>query len=250
MTHIARTLTVLLALVLSPDATLTETTPSHGDATQSIDAQAMTLRQAVEETPAPTLAPPTHGEIRIHEASPELSEAIDEAVALFDEAGLWLPELDIYVHRDKSVCSDAPGLFNKNGDAHRVDICTDGRSVVIHELAHAWEHHNVKDATREQFMALVGATSWNDGVDHWAARGVEQAAMAIQSGVLTDPLPPSRVAKADDLQAHFELLTGRSSKRFEVQADQTEALATAQNGSTQAQAPPAPRSAEGSDGLR
>lgn len=78
------------------------------------------------------------GEIRIHKASSELSQAIDEAVALFGEAGLWLPGLDIHAQCDKSTCSGAPGLFNKKGAAHRVDIHTNQLSVVIHELAHAW----------------------------------------------------------------------------------------------------------------
>jgi hypothetical protein len=213
MTHKARILTILLALVLGRNATSVEATSPHLSA-ETIAEQEIMSPEVMRQAPSALPKPREHGEIRRHGLSPELSDAVDEAVALFGLSGLWLPDLDIHSHVDKAECSQASGVFNLDGSGSRIDMCTDRVCVVIHEVAHAWVHHNVSTATRERFSALVGATLWNPHSGQWHERPVELAAEAIGWGLPTDPLPSVYVDRSKELQSRFEMITGKTSPRL------------------------------------
>ena len=49
--------------------------------------------------------------------------------------------------------------------------------VVLHEIARAWDHLNLGEATRDVFLELRGLGRWREGV--WYERGAEQAAEII-----------------------------------------------------------------------
>lgn len=152
---------------------------------------------------------------------PAEAEAIVlEAMELFETAGLELPPLRIHVHPTHEACNGNLGLYSKGGDLHRIDLCDLTPWLIVHELAHAWERHNVDDATRDAFMAATGAGTWNDHSQPHPARGVEQAADAIAWGLIGHDLSPHSAHHADDL-AHFEHLTGTTSPRI-VQATAVE----------------------------
>jgi len=83
----------------------------------------------------------------IYDADTNQEADLAEAMATFASAGLPLPELRIYFHSSDDACRGNHGLYGKGGDKHRVDFCTSVASVIRHELAHAWEHHNMADST-------------------------------------------------------------------------------------------------------
>ncbi len=152
--------------------------------------------------------------------------AIADAMAGLADNGLELPELRIYIHDSTTPCRDNLGLYGTGGDKKRIDICTFEKSILQHELVHAWEHHSVDDATRKAFQAHMGLDNWNDhGQPHYS-RGIEEAAYLIVWGMNDSPI--SRMSSthyADDL-AGYELLTGNPSPRISHWDDEAAAPRT------------------------
>lgn len=152
----------------------------------------------------------------IYGAGAESTRIIEESISRYEEVGLPLPALRIYVHNTKEGCSGASGRFGMEGDDHRVDLCGEIRShlIVLHELAHAWEHHHVSEATRRAFLERTGLV-WSDPQDDWGDRGVEALANTISWGIVPDA--PLRGEPSEDileLLQRFELLTGFASPRL------------------------------------
>jgi hypothetical protein len=162
---------------------------------------------------APYTALNAHG---IHGADADQEADINAAILAFDQAGLLLPDLQIYVHESNEGCNKNLGLFSQGGDKHRIDICMAHPSVIRHELAHAWEHHNMTDATRRAFLQRRGIEAWNDQESSAQVRGIEQAAYLIAWGLDSRPIQSLlRSRHAEDLDL-YELLTGSQSPRIAV----------------------------------
>jgi hypothetical protein len=139
---------------------------------------------------------------------------IEYADSAFRAAGLQLPHLEIHVHERFADCDGFGGRFNGDGSGLRVDLCSGLLFTVLHEFAHAWEYHNVDDATRDAFLELRDLEAWHGREIPWARRGVEAAAETIAKGLLDGPLPEWQCDQADLLDEGFHILTGRRSPRF------------------------------------
>ena len=161
-----------------------------------------------------TASPVTTGEpspLEIHGAGMEQAEVLRSAKDRYDRAGMWLPPLRIFVHSTKDPCNARIALFNSDGRGDRIDLCNRGQSdfIIMHELAHAWIHHRVSEATRREFLDRTGLT-WNDPTQEWSDRGTEVAANIVAWG-LSDRFGNDRVERYE----LFELLTGMPSPRLD-----------------------------------
>lgn len=145
-------------------------------------------------------------------ADTEMAAAIRDAIARFESAGLALPELTIHVHSTSAGCRGNSGLFTATESGGRVDLCVRVQYTLLHELAHAWEHHKVDDATRQRFLTLSGLEAWNDPEADWDERGVEAAAQVIAWGLLDIPI--TNAGRFEHQLDQFELLTGFGSPRL------------------------------------
>lgn len=76
--------------------------------------------------------------------------------------------------------------------------------MILHEMAHAWNHHDLTDEVRSEFMAFRGLTQWNDKDIPWKDRGIEALAEAVTWGLYDDPVGN------DDRRHTFALITGLS----------------------------------------
>lgn len=145
-------------------------------------------------------------------ADAELAAAIRQAIARFESAGLTLPELSIHAHPTSAGCRGNCGLYTTGESGGRVDLCVRGQHTILHELAHAWEHHNVDDATRQRFLTHSGLEVWNDPETDWDERGIEAAAQVIAWGLLDIPI--TNADRFENQLDQFELLTGLESPRL------------------------------------
>lgn len=159
------------------------------------------------------------GNLMSHEISVETDDLSQRqlagwAISRFTEAGLSLPPVVIvFPGRDLSGCDGAPGRVHLDRDPIEVRMCWDSGFMLLHELAHVWEAHNVDPALHEPFMALRdGVKSWASSAVSWSERGREHAANVIAWGLLEDPYPISRTYPNDpeSLESAFRFLTNRA----------------------------------------
>ena len=214
-----------------------QATGTHYPTTARSILAALILATAVVPTPAPATAssplPSSTGSAPAYTSAPrttpqsaepatttitgggtESRQLIHEITQRFDRAGLTLPGLRIHIHESYDGCGGHQGLYGRHGDLYRVDICNVDAAVIGHEFAHAWEHHNVADATREAFMGRLGIELWNDPDAPAPARAMEKAAWLIEWGTRNEAIQPMlRSHYADDLD-NFELMTGTASPRI------------------------------------
>ena len=115
------------------------------------------------------------------------------AIDRYAEAGLDLPPLVIrFPGRDLSLCDGAQGRAYLDHNPIEVRMCWNDEFILLHELAHVWEAHNVASDKHEPFIAMrQGVESWASPAVAWAARGREHAANAIAWGLLENPYPIS-----------------------------------------------------------
>lgn len=176
-------------------------------AAPALAAVATTTSLVAPATPAALVDEPG-----VHGADPDTAARVEWALARFTDTGLTLPELRIYIHPTMDGCQGNAGLYSHDGTHGRVDWCTSSTWTLLHELAHAWEHHNMTDTTRQAFLDHTGLETWADPAVDWDERGTEAAAQAIAWGLLDTPLTnPGRFT--DELYL-FELLTGTPSPRL------------------------------------
>jgi len=150
--------------------------------------------------------------VEIHSTDPEFTALVESAVERFASVHLVLPPLRIYTHPSREGCQGDDGLYQIDQSGARIDLCTRLEHTVLHELAHAWEAHQVSDQTRQAFMDRTGLEVWNDRSVDWEDRGIEAAAQTIAWGLMDVPISrPDRFAGQAYL---FELLTGISSPRL------------------------------------
>ena len=153
----------------------------------------------------------------IYGADAEMVEVIEEAIDRYERVGMPLPPMRIYVHPTTDDCRGHSGMFGQYGETDRIDLCDRPLPyLILHELAHAWGHHNVAEGTRNAFLDRTGLV-WYDADLLWKHRGIEQLAIAVAWGVWERPLLPS-IDYTEQLE-RFELLTGREAPRLSVRAE-------------------------------
>ena len=135
------------------------------------------------------------------------------ALERFDAAGLELPPLLVAISgRDQSFCGGVPARAFPQAQPAEVRVCWDDAFILLHELAHIWEAHNLDPERRVGFADLrEGVEAWRDRDVPWEARGAEHAANVIAWGLLEDPYPISRTYPNDvaSMLEAYRDLTGR-----------------------------------------
>ena len=99
-------------------------------------------------------------------------QATQRSLALFGQAGLPLPPVEIRRHRDTAGCNGHEGLHRRFGERSVIDICTTEsgdyeQRTIIHELGHAWSFHYMTDAQRTAFQQLRGWSAWLNNDQAW-----------------------------------------------------------------------------------
>ncbi|NNC43727.1 MAG: hypothetical protein HKO03_10880 [Acidimicrobiia bacterium] len=142
-------------------------------------------------------------------ATDDQVDKVDAALALFDEAGLNLPPLEIEFSTDTTACKGHAGLFRGSDVGRsRVIICHRMSLFLLHELAHAWAHLNLTDENRVAYSEHWGLDNWNDHSQEWKERGTEKAANTI--AYTLDITVPTDNPNILALVCSYEMLTGRS----------------------------------------
>ena len=234
MKNATRTLTATIAaLILGVSIPLVTQDEDHTvlpAPAASIDIEtAETVAEVATETDV-TPVEVTEDAPGIYGADETFTAEIEQAMARYNDSGLTLPtELRIYVHDDRTGCQGHPGLFNQDYSGTRIDMCTTDGFILLHELAHAWEHHTMDDRTRQAFLDHTGLTVWNHADAEWAERGIELAANAIAWGLLDETLTDGEAAEYTEQLDRFEMLTGQASPRWD--GETVSASATGDEGS-------------------
>lgn len=148
-------------------------------------------------------------------ASVEQTELVTEAIAQFEDAGLDLPPLEIEFHDDDARCKGFEGIHrpaprDQLVEADRILMCNRMKIILLHELAHAWKHHNLSEETRAAFAEHWDLDNWNDMAAAWGDRAVERAAHTI--AFTLNQHDPNVSAGVLRYLCGYELLTGRTTE--------------------------------------
>lgn len=123
-------------------------------------------------------------------------------------------------HDDAAACSGNLGYWTDEAGVDRIRVCwtdDDARvqeilrtQALVHELAHAWVYRNTDAATRDAFVELVAADSWNGAEAAWVDRGTEVAAELVTWAVLDPAVLFVEFAESScgTWAAGYELLVG------------------------------------------
>jgi hypothetical protein len=114
--------------------------------------------------------------------STEQQQLVDWGQTRFRQAGLELPEVDFYFHADTLACHGHVGIYYQA--SRSLHICRLDKPTILHELAHAWTHHNLEDQQRATFTTLRGLDGWNDHSRDRGERATEHAAEIIAWGLM------------------------------------------------------------------
>ena len=161
-------------------------------------------------------SPSSEPRVQLIDLSPAQSDVVNEAVALFADAGLVLPGLIVRGSSDDEVCGGRDGRHRSLEGWSEIDLCTREasaweRRVVLHELAHAWSSHGLTEERKAAFQALRGWTYW-EAYDHaeWRDNGTEQAAEIVAWGVNDHAAPTVQIGHSTcaELRTGYLTLTG------------------------------------------
>jgi hypothetical protein len=152
--------------------------------------------------------PPVTGIVAPDASASEL-QRLEQAVGMFESAGLALPAIEVRFHDDTEACKGHAGLYTASRTHAKPDvinICHRLRTIVLHELGHAWEHHNIDDDRRAEFIEAWDLPTWRERGFAWEERGVEQAAHTIAFTLATTA--PTHNHNINRFGCSWELLTG------------------------------------------
>lgn len=201
--RIAAMAAVLVAALATTTYNETELTPVATTA----------VPEAVTTTEAPKIR-----ETLIYGETPELEALGRRAVELFGSLGMELPVLDLYVYENPDPCRRRDGTFRSGvtimgADSYTVLTCG-SVFTLMHELAHAWEHHAMAETTRAALLELRGLETWSH--EEWDRAGGEHLASIIAWG-LTGERPKMISTGIDDasLAEAYELATGSPAPTLE-----------------------------------
>ena len=86
-------------------------------------------------------------------ATPETQDRLDWAMSRFAAADLELPYLEIHFFDSREPCDGYAGAFRQSQTPLRIDVCNTNKLVILHELAHAWDKHNLDSDVRDTFRS-------------------------------------------------------------------------------------------------
>lgn len=160
------------------------------------------------DRPAPAQPVSLQPAVTVTNGTPEEEAVVELAVARFVETGLALPDLELRV---LDTCSGGQGRYI--AEEAVIELCVINEFLVLHELAHAWEHFQLTDGERRDFVDTTPtAQTWRASSTEWKNRGIEIMANSIATALLARPLP---AGSGDDTElAHFEAVTGSASPRL------------------------------------
>jgi hypothetical protein len=162
---------------------------------------------------------------RVPEPTPTSDEQaiIDWAFALYADAGLELPDIEIGFYRTKDACEGSKGTYRPQPDGPAIARVCDWhekpamrsawrRRTLIHELGHAWADHNLNEHQEAEYVEHRGATHWNDRTQPWETRAAEHAAEILTWGIIDQRMRVDfRIefeTSCDELADSYRLLTG------------------------------------------
>lgn len=153
-------------------------------------------------------------------ATDDQASTIVAAAHRFEATDLRLPDLHVIVHRDSTACHGHDGYWTPGPSRDRIDLCVIQEVLVLHEMAHAWDHHAVSDATRAAFMGLHPGDAWRQDGTH-RQQGIERFADAVAWGLLAAPVELGAIDETirrralERRAAAFEVATGRPAPRLQ-----------------------------------
>jgi hypothetical protein len=118
-------------------------------------------------------------------------------------------------HDDPEICRGRNGIAFDRGDHTEIGLCT--REVeahveflILHELAHAYEHQFVSDEVREEFLELRGLERWRGSDLAWHEAGAEHTAEILVWGLMDRPVWIVRIddVSCEELMEGYDTLTG------------------------------------------
>lgn len=194
----------VIAILIStvPASTPTEVEPSP---TPVVAMTEVVSRQVAEPAPVPPVG------IVAPNATAAQLDRLDAAVETFTDAGLELPAIEVNFHDTNAPCKGHAGLYRAATEAHLRDtitICDTMPFYLLHELAHAWEHHAIGDDHRAHLTEEWDLPTWGSHDFAWADRGIEQAAETV--AFTLSRTQPTDSAKITGYGCDFERLTGKA----------------------------------------
>lgn len=157
-------------------------------------------------------ADPVRSAVTFTDISAEQESMIVWALDLYEQAGLQLPGLDFVGYPDTTSCAGRAGAARRVVDRTEIRLCTPKTGpvqewLVLHELAHAWDHQSLDDTRRQAFLDLRELPAWRDG--DWHDRGAEHAAEIMVWGLMDRPVKPGHIDhnSCEELRAGYVTLT-------------------------------------------
>ena len=143
-----------------------------------------------------------------------IGDVIRTCIGLFDDAGLSLPSIRFVSFDDPAECRGREGMVVDRPEGLELRLCHNEATptlewVIIHELAHCWDRHELADDVRRAFVDLRGLPGWREGA--WHERGAEHAAEVMVWGLIDRPVRPGHIDQnsCDELTDGYVTLTGR-----------------------------------------
>lgn len=137
------------------------------------------------------------GEVTLEATVADVDEdAVSWAQDRFREAGLSLPEIRVSFQTETESCEGSKGGHLIEEGMSNVFICVPDQGptrdlqikrVLLHEFAHAWDHHALTDQHRSEFLAYKDFSGWSFEVPY-DERASEDAAEIIAWGLMDRPI--------------------------------------------------------------
>lgn len=189
-----------------------------------------TVPESLEDIETPTDPLVIDGAtIVIYNGTPALNRLLSWGLDRFEAAGLSPPSIASATFTLQSeFCDDVRGRYRQATEGADLAFCFDedivcrgdacqyltpaSRSLVLHELAHAWIDNTLDEDTKRRFSEHVGLETWNDKTVPWVERAVEHAADTIAWGLMDREILMSRLGipspTPDHLATGFGILAG------------------------------------------
>ena len=111
------------------------------------------------------------------------------AMELFDAADLDLPAVTFIRFDSQEPCFGRRGAHIVEEGRSVIRICNEdtdrgAERVMLHELAHAWDRHELTEERRVDFMRLRHLRVWRSNDAEWEEKGAEQAAEVLVWGLI------------------------------------------------------------------
>ncbi len=209
----ALTITVLLAALGYALGTPREAGPA--EAAENLPASAAPVLPAPSELRAWYADYPAASDIdgaRIYADGADAVAEVRWALDRFEDAGLALPHVEVWMHDDLSGCRSNDGSlvvgYTTVRSDRRVVYSCGTRFTLLHELGHVFVNEHLSDAERDAFTRTRRADAWR--ADEWSRSASEHAADVIAWGLHPEHVRPSRTLPNDDasLGEAFVMLTG------------------------------------------